>query len=88
MDTMLKNGYSQSQEFEADREAVTLLLKSGYDPMALQDMLKTLQRVQKSQKGGFNTTHPSPAERIANIENLRYRTQDTRKYRVPRFKNK
>jgi len=88
MDTMVKNGYSQSQEFEADREAVTLLLKSGYDPMALQDMLKILQQTQKSQKGGFNTTHPSPADRIANIENLRYRTQDTRKYRVPRFKNK
>ena len=88
IDTMLKNGYSQSQEFEADREAVTLLLKSGYDPAALQDMLKILQRVQKSQKGGFNATHPSPADRIANIENLRYRTQDTRSYRVPRFRNK
>ncbi|MDR2716878.1 MAG: M48 family metalloprotease [Treponema sp.] len=88
MDTMLKNGYSQSQEFEADREAVTLLQKSGYDPMALQDMLKILQQVQKSQKGGFNTTHPSPVDRIANVEKLRYQTQDTRKYRVPRFKNK
>jgi len=88
MDTMLKNGYSRSQEFEADREAVAILLRSGYDPAALQDMLKVLQRVQKSQKGGFNTTHPSPADRIANVENLRYRTQDTRKYRIPRFKNK
>jgi len=88
MDTMLKNGYSQSQEFEADREAVTLLQRSGYDPMALQDMLKILQQAQKSQRGGFNTTHPSPADRIMNIEGLRYRTQDTRKYRVPRFKNK
>ena len=88
MDTMLKNGYSQSQEFEADREAMTILQRSGYDPTALQDMLKVLQQVQKSQKGGFNTTHPSPADRIANIENARYRTQDTRKYRVPRFKNK
>jgi predicted Zn-dependent protease len=88
IDTMLKNGYSQSQEFEADREAMTLLLKSGYDPAALQDMLKVLQQVQKSQKGGFNTTHPTPADRIANVENVRYRTQDTRKYRAPRFKNK
>jgi len=88
MDTMLKNGYSQSQEFEADREAVALLAKSGYDPMALQEMLKILQQVQKSEKGGFNTTHPSPADRIANVENVRYRTQDTRKYRVPRFRNK
>jgi len=88
MDTMFKNGYSQSQEFEADREAVALLQKAGYDPMALQDMLKILQQVQKSQQGGFNTTHPSPAARISNVEKIRYRTQDTRKYRVPRFKNK
>jgi len=88
MDTMLKNGYSQSQEFEADREAVALLQKAGYDPAALLDMLKVLQQVQKSQQGGFNTTHPSPAERISNVESIRYRAQDTRKFRVPRFKNK
>jgi len=87
MDTMLKNGYSQSQEFEADREAVTLLYKTGYDPTALTDLLKVLQRVQSSQKGGFNTTHPSPRERITNVESLRYRTQDTRTYRASRFKN-
>jgi len=86
MDTMLKNGYSQSQEFEADREAVALLYKAGYDPAALTDLLKVLQRVQSSQKGGFNTTHPSPRERITNVESLRYRTQDTRTYRAARFK--
>jgi len=87
MDTMLKNGYSQSQEFNADWEAMVLLAYAGYDSSALLDMLKVLQRVQRSQKGGFNTTHPSPAERIANVEKLRYRVTDTRKYRAPRFKN-
>ncbi|MDR0455988.1 MAG: M48 family metalloprotease [Treponema sp.] len=88
MDTMLKNGYSQSQELEADREAVKILVNAGYDPLALQDMLKVLQRVQKSQKGGFNTTHPSPADRIKNVESMRNRANDTGKYRIPRFKNK
>ena len=87
MDTMLKNGYSQSQEFDADWEAMTLLASAGYDPSALLDMLKILQRVQRSQKGGFNTTHPSPAERIANVEKLRYRVTDTRRSRAPRFKS-
>jgi predicted Zn-dependent protease len=87
IDTMLKNGYSQSQEFEADREAAAILLKAGYDPTALRDMLGILQRVQKTQQGGFNTTHPSPEERIANVQNLR-RAQDTRAYRTSRFKNK
>ena len=87
MDTMLKNGYSQIQEFDADREAVAILFNAGYDPAALVDILKVLQRVQTSQKGGFNTTHPSPRERIANVERLRYRVTDTRKYRAPRFKS-
>jgi predicted Zn-dependent protease len=87
MDTMMKNGYSRAQEFNADWEAMALLENSGYDPMALVDILKILQRVQKTQSGGFNTTHPSPAERIIYAERLRYSTTpDTRKFRTARFK--
>jgi predicted Zn-dependent protease len=86
MDTMLKNGYSRAQEFNADWEAMSLLASSGYDPMALVDMLKILQNVQRTQSGGFNATHPSPAERIANAEKLRYRNlDDTRKFRTARY---
>jgi len=88
VDTLMKNGYSQAQELGADSEAIVLLAYAGYDPTALVDMLKILQRVQTSRKGGFNTTHPSPAERIANVEKLRFRvSSDTRKYRAPRFKS-
>jgi predicted Zn-dependent protease len=89
IDTMMKNGYSQPQEYAADREAAAILVASGYDPQALVDMLRVLQRVQGSQTGGFNTTHPTPAQRIANVEGLvrQYRIQDTRSYRVPRFRN-
>jgi predicted Zn-dependent protease len=86
MDIMMKNGYSRSQELNADWEAMSLLANSGYEPMALVDVLKILQRVQKTQSGGFNATHPSPTERIASAERLRYRTQDTRKFRTARFK--
>jgi predicted Zn-dependent protease len=90
IDTMLKNGYSQVHEFEADQEALALLARAGYDPGALLEILKVLQVTQNSQPGGFNTTHPSPADRIANAERWirSYRVQDTRSYRVPRFKNK
>jgi predicted Zn-dependent protease len=87
IDTLMKNGYAQSQEFNADMEAVVLLAYAGYDPSALVDMLRVLQRVQSSQKGGWYTTHPSPRERIANLETLRFRATDTRKYRAPRFKS-
>jgi len=86
IDTLMKNGYSQSQEFNADWEAIVILAYAGYDPSALIDILKVLQKVQTSQKDGFNTTHPSPRERIANLERLKFKASDTRKYRMPRFK--
>ena len=89
-DTLIKNGYSQAYEFEADREALKLLASAGYDPSALVEMLRILQRVQTSQRGGFNTSHPAPAARISNVESVlrNYTVQDTKSYRVPRFKNK
>jgi len=83
----MKNGYSQTQEFNADLEAVVLLAYAGYDPSALIDVLKILQKVQSSQKGGLYTTHPSPRERIASLEKLRFRAADTKRYRASRFKN-
>ncbi|MDR0495191.1 MAG: M48 family metalloprotease [Treponema sp.] len=88
IDTMMKNGYSHAQEFEADQEAAALLARAGYNPVALTEVLKVLQKTQSSQKGGFNSTHPSPAERIANVEKLRFRTANTGRYRASRFKEK
>jgi predicted Zn-dependent protease len=84
------NGYSRDQEFEADMGAVVLLAASGYSPSALVEMLKLLTRVQGSQMGGFNTTHPKPSERIINAEGWikQYRIPDTSSYRIPRFNNK
>jgi len=87
IDTLMKNGYSQAQEFNADWEAVVLLAYAGYDPAALIEVLKVLQKVQSSQKGGLYSTHPSPRERIANLEKLRYRATDTGKYRTQRYKS-
>ena len=86
VDTLMKNGYAQSQEFNADWEAMVILAYAGYDPSALIDVLRVLQKAQTSQKGGWYSTHPSPRERIASLEKLRYRAPDTRKYRIPRFK--
>ena len=88
IDAMLQNGYSQAQEYEADQAAAGILAASGYDPQALVDMLKVLQKVQGSRQGGFNTTHPSPEQRIASLEKAAesYRSPDTRPYRLPRFK--
>jgi len=90
IDTMLKNGYAKPQEFEADKTASALLAAAGYDPSAMVDILKVLQKVQGGHSGGFNSTHPSPTERIANAGNpgMLYRVPDTRRYRTSRFINK
>ena len=90
VDALVKNGYSQEQEFEADSGAVVLLAASGYSPRALTEVLRILHSVQNTQKGGFNATHPSPAQRLENAEKFtrQYRVEDTRPSRAPRFRNK
>jgi len=87
IDTMLQNGYSQSQEFEADKEAAAILAASGYDPAALVEMLAALQKVQSAQQGGFNSTHPTPTQRIASVQGTiaRYQIKNTRLFRTPRY---
>ena len=89
-DTLMVSGYSQPQELEADREAMSLLSKAGYDPRAMIDLLKILQRLPGGQKGGLLSTHPSAAERIANTERaaLSYSSSNTRQARVSRFNNR
>jgi len=87
VDVLMRSGYSQSQEFEADLEAVVLLAGAGYDPGALMDMLKVLQSAKGSASGGFYSTHPSPEQRIANVSVLKFNKNDTLQYRAQRFKS-
>ncbi|MCL2231181.1 MAG: M48 family metalloprotease [Treponema sp.] len=65
--TMVTNGYSQTQEFEADNTAMSLMAGAGYNPSGLIDMLRALGSVQTT-GSGFGRTHPTPAQRIANAE--------------------
>jgi predicted Zn-dependent protease len=87
VNTLFKNGFSQEQEFEADITAVGLLGNAGYDPAALARMLEILETIQPLQPGGFNTTHPPPAERLANLKKLVLTGEGgkTRIYRDYRF---
>ncbi len=68
--TLVTNGYSRSAEREADRAAVTMLDRLGYDAAALVDMLEIMKT--RLQPGGldFAKTHPSPQSRIAEIRKL------------------
>jgi predicted Zn-dependent protease len=87
--TLVVNGYSQAQEFQADIYAIKLLALAGYSPTSLIDALTLLQNSRAT--GGFNRTHPSPAQRIANArqEMTRnrqlYQIQDTQSFRASRF---
>ena len=68
--TLINSGYSRSFEIQADKAAVTILRRVGYDPNALVDMLKVMH--QRLKPGGidFAKTHPSPADRISGIEKI------------------
>jgi len=85
--TMVNNGYSQTQEFDADNTALGLLAATGYNPSGLVDMLKELNKIQGSKSGGFSKTHPTPAQRITNAQKSlsKYRVANTAASRKARF---
>ncbi|MBQ4378951.1 MAG: M48 family metallopeptidase [Treponema sp.] len=89
---MVNNGYSQSQEFDADARALTLMSLSGYNPRAMLDMLSLLKSSQAGKTGGMYKTHPSPEKRIANVNKELAKLSlpsDTTNFRTARFaKNK
>ena len=87
VNTLIVSGYSQSQEFEADTLALSLMASAGYDPRALSSMLRVLERNQQDRTRGFGRTHPAPAQRISNVERThnQYQVPDTRNFRAARF---
>ena len=75
--TLVVNGYSRASEREADRTAVAILDRLGYNSTALEDMLEVMKA--RLVPGGldFARTHPSPQTRIANIQGLLPRVRPT-----------
>jgi predicted Zn-dependent protease len=68
--TLVNNGYSRSFERYADKAAVTILKRVGYDPNGLVDMLTVMSKKLKPGGLDFAKTHPSPASRIADIQEI------------------
>ncbi|MDR2033789.1 MAG: M48 family metalloprotease [Helicobacteraceae bacterium] len=85
--TLVNNGYSRSQEFEADNKALSLLADAGYEPSSIVTMLKALQKNQAARSGGFNKTHPAPQDRIENVQKdlSKYPSVNTQSARTPRY---
>lgn len=63
VNSLVLKGYSREQEYDADRVAVVILQRLGYDPNALTRVLERMEA--KVHKGGpgFGSTHPPPADR-------------------------
>jgi predicted Zn-dependent protease len=84
--TMINNGYSRSYEYQADQAALKILRRLGYDPNGLVEMLTVMGKSLKSGGKDFAKTHPSPGDRIGEIEEklgkyTRVRTPDARQAR-------
>ena len=62
--TLITSGYSRVNEYDADRQAVKILSRLGYDPGGLIDLLEEMDK--KLVPGGqdFAKTHPEPQKRI------------------------
>lgn len=66
--TIVVNGYSRSAEENADREAVGILRKAGYNPGALAAVLTKMSG--KESACGIYRTHPPTGERLAKVQAL------------------
>lgn len=87
--TMVDSGYSKTQEYEADKFAVQLMAKAGYDPAGMCEMLKIMHQRQKNDKRGFGKTHPSADSRIRKLEKTAAKLSGnySREVRIVRYNN-
>ncbi len=61
--------YGRSDELESDDLGVKFMIQSGYDPKALIDVMKILEEASGGQRTPeFQSTHPSPENRIQQIQ--------------------
>ena len=85
---MIQNGYSRSFEFAADDTAQTILMRLGYDPNGLVEMLMIMEKKLKPDEAGFAKTHPPPQDRIDDVQRklgVKYSPVLTPKARQARF---
>jgi predicted Zn-dependent protease len=66
IDAITKTGYSQPQEFAADKDGVVFMTAAGYDPNSY---LHFLQRILQEQSGGGQvfSTHPDVIDRLKKV---------------------
>lgn len=60
--------FSREYETEADILGAQIMARAGYDPMDLANMFRTIEQQGGGSSGGFLSSHPSPANRYARIQ--------------------
>jgi len=85
--SMINNGYSRTFEYQADKAAVVLVQRVGYNPRGLIDMLTFMEKKLKPGGLDFAKTHPAPQDRIIEIQsdNRTFIPVATPKIRQERF---
>lgn len=68
--TLVNSGYARKLESQADASAVTIMRRTGYNPIGLRNMLEVMKKHLKHDTRGFAKTHPPPADRIRDITPL------------------
>ena len=59
--------FSREYETEADILGAQIMARAGYDPRDLANMFRTIEQQGGGSSGGFLSSHPSPANRYARI---------------------
>jgi len=62
--------FTRSQEAEADHIGLIYMARAGYDPRAAVELWKNFQSAGGARPPAFLSTHPSPENRIARLEEL------------------
>ncbi len=68
--TIINKGYSRRYETAADRAAVELIKRVGYNPHAIVRILTAMQRRVQPEQKRFARSHPDPGNRIDNIRQI------------------
>jgi predicted Zn-dependent protease len=67
---VMAKGYDRGWEYDADRSALDLLARLGYDPLALKRVLQKLGVRKEGFLTGWDKTHPPPQDRVAEIDKI------------------
>ena len=68
--TMMNSGYARTLEDEADATAVQIMVRAGYNPRALIEMLTEMKKRLAADTRGFGRTHPTPESRVQHVTAL------------------